>query len=288
MENQTKSLIKYLILPLLVAVVLVGYYSRQETRDWLLHVKFYDVGQGDSFLITTYQGNQVLVDGGPGDAVLQGLAQDMGVYDKTIEMVVLSHGHLDHFEGLISVLRKYKVEKVLMPNVQLSSEPYESFMQAVADEGAQVIHAVQGQRFYLDNATVLDVMYPKFSDAFKPGKNDDINDTSIVAMLRFGKSKILLTGDSGIGIEAELLPSFNLDADLLKVGHHGSKHSSSEEFLAEVTPEFAVIQAGEGNKYGHPTPEILDRLKAIEAQVFRNDTDGAVEFVSDGSGFSRK
>jgi beta-lactamase superfamily II metal-dependent hydrolase len=157
----------------------------------------------------------------------------------------------------------------------------------VEEEHAQVIHAVQGQRIWLDSATVLDVLHPMQGE-IRPSKGDDINDTSIVAVLTFGKSKMLLTGDAGIEIESKLLPHFDFNSDLLKVGHHGSKHSTSENFLDEVTPQFAVIQSGTGNRYGHPTPEILSRLESNGIEVLRNDKMGDVEMVSDGARFSRK
>jgi competence protein ComEC len=282
MENETKNLIKYLIAPLLIITLLVGFYARQEQRDWLLHIEFYDVGQGDSYLITTYEGNQVLVDGGPGDSVLEKLAEDMGVYDKTIEMMVLTHAHLDHFEGLIAVLKKYQVKKILLPNVEYKSEPYNEFLRAVENEQAEKIFAVQGQRIYLDKATVLDVLYPSSTDVVKPKQSADINDTSIVAMLRFGNSKILLTGDAGTNIEQELMKRFNLDADLLKVGHHGSKYSTSQEFIEKVTPLISVIQLGKNN-YGHPAPDTINRLVKSSSQIYRTDDAKNVEFVSDGT-----
>jgi competence protein ComEC len=282
MDAQTKNILKYLILPLIVASVLVFYFGRQEQRDWLMHVDFYDIGQGDSFLITTYEGNQVLVDGGPGDTVLQKLPNDLGLYDKTIEMVVLTHPHLDHFEGLIAVLKKYEVKKVLMPNVEYKSNDYLAFLEAVNNEGSQILYAMQGQRHYLDRGTVLDILYPTTNDVMKPGKSADINDTSIVAMLRFGRTRILLTGDSGKNIEDELLPKFDLDADVLKVGHHGSKHSTSKKFLDEVTPQYSVIQLGKNN-YGHPAPETLSLLESVKTSIFRMDQIGDLEMVSDGS-----
>lgn len=282
METQTKNLIKYLILPLLVLSVLFAFYFKHEEQDWL-HVNFYDVGQGDAFLITTYEGNQILVDGGPGDTVVEKLAQDLGPYDKDIDMVVLTHAHLDHFEGLIAVMTKYEVEKILMPNVEFKSNEYLAFLDAVKKENAEVLFAIQGQRFFLDRGTVLDILYPATKETIRPKKSADINDTSIVAMLRFGKTNFLLTGDSGKNIESELLPAFNLDADLLKVGHHGSKYSSSEEWLKAVTPKYAVIQLGEKNTYGHPAPEVIDRLKAMNTDTYRSDLHGDVEFVSDGT-----
>ncbi|MBX4187664.1 MAG: MBL fold metallo-hydrolase [Candidatus Doudnabacteria bacterium] len=283
METKTKSILKYLITPLLIVVLFLVFYKGYDNSDRLLHVDFYDVGQGDSFLITTYQGNQILVDGGPGDVILENLASDLGPFDKDLDMIVLTHAHLDHFEGLISVLGKYKVKKILMPNVEFKTNQYLEFLASVREEGAEVIYAVQGLRIYLDNATVLDILHPMQSDVMRPKKSADINDTSIVAMLRFGKTKLLLTGDASMEIENKLLDSFDFDADLLKVGHHGSKYSTSQTFLDEVSPQFAIIQLGKDNDYGHPAPETIKRLEESKVETYRTDFNKNVEFVSDGS-----
>ena len=281
METQTFRIFKFVLVPLLIATVLVLYYGQEIKHDWVMRVDFQDIGQGDSIFITTYEGNQILIDGGPGNKVLEELGSNMPFFDRTIEMVILSHPHADHFEGLIAVLRRYQVKKILLPHVNIDSSAYNEFEQEAERENAEIIYAQQGQRIYLDKSTVFDVMYPLSSAEQTPTKKDDLNDFSIVGKLIFGKTKILFTGDAGTNIETLLLPNFNLDADLLKVGHHGSKHSTSKEFLEEATPQFSVIQLGE-NKYGHPSKEVLERLQQANTQIIRNDEHGAVEFYSDG------
>jgi beta-lactamase superfamily II metal-dependent hydrolase len=196
-------------------------------------------------------------------------------------MIVVSHPHTDHIEGFIQVLQRYDVKKVLLPNVDFNSPQYAEFLRLMKEENAEVVYAQQGQRWTLDEGTVLDILYPTSTETAHPKQSDDVNDSSIVAQLIFGRSKFLLTGDSGTEIEKTVEDRFNLDSDLLKVGHHGSKHSTSQEFLDEVTPEFAVIQVGKNN-YGHPAPEILDRLTKSGAQIFRTDQNGTIEFKSDG------
>lgn len=282
METQTFRIFKFVLTPLLIATALVFYFELETRRNWEMLVDFYDIGQGDALMITTYEGNQILVDGGPGSKVLEGVGSSMPFFDRKIEMMVLTHAHLDHLDGLIPVLRRYQVEKILMPNVDYQSAPYEEFINEAKREGSEVIYAVQGQRIWLDKSTVLDVMHPDLRGEVAFGKNDDLNDSSIVAMLRFGKVKILLTGDAGADIESKLLPRFNLDADLLKVGHHGSKYSSVQEFIDEVTPEFSVISLGE-NKYGHPDSGVIDRLEQKQSKVLRTDQLGDIHFGSDGS-----
>ncbi|MBI2356158.1 MAG: MBL fold metallo-hydrolase [Candidatus Doudnabacteria bacterium] len=287
MEAQTKTLIKRFLVPLLFAnlAVFAGYIQFQP--DFLMHINFYDVGQGDSILIQTYLGNQILIDGGPSDAVLGHLGQDLPFFDRTIDMIILTHAHNDHVAGLIDVLKRYRVKKVILPEVAFESGPYKEFLNLIEEKNVERIFAHAGQRIYLDSGTVFDVYYPygKVAGVTSSGKyqleSDDLNDTSIVGKLSFGKNKILLTGDAGINVEQQLLLQYDLDSDLLKVGHHGSRHSTSKEFLKEVTPEYSVIQVGKNN-YGHPTQETLDNLAAASVQVFRNDQNKTVRFVSDG------
>jgi competence protein ComEC len=278
METKTKNLVYFFLIPALVLTIAVNYFTQQDQRDWLLHVNFFNIGQGDAFLITTYQGNQVLIDGGPGNKVLEELSEVMPFKDRVIEMMVLTHPHADHVEGLIPVLARYQVKKILLPNLEYDSDSYQEFLTAVENESAEVVYAKQGQRFYLDNATVLDILHPRVDEKHKPA---DVNDESIVARLIFGKTKMLFTGDAGIGIEKPLIGKFNLDADLLKIGHHGSKHSTSQEFLEQVTPEYSVIQVGKNN-YGHPAKEVLEKLYRIKSKIFRTDQESDIEFVSDG------
>lgn len=282
METQTKSLLKFLIVPLLLACFLIVSFSSASEEDWLMTVSFFNVGQGDAALIETYQGQQILIDGGPGDGVVQELGKTLPFYDRDLDMIILTHPHADHLEGLIPVLEKYHVKKIVMPNVSFKSDGYEAFLNSAKSEDTEIIFAVQGQRIYLDNATVLDILYPSTSKTAFPKQSAEVNDSSIVAKLTFGTSKMLFTGDSGTNIEDELIKSFNLDVDLLKVGHHGSKHSTSDRFLKATTPEVAIIQVGKNN-YGHPAQDVLDRLKAHNTKVLRNDLSGTIEIQSDGS-----
>jgi competence protein ComEC len=282
METQTVRLLKFLIAPLLIATALVFYFEFETRRDWAMTVDFYDVGQGDGYMITTHEGSQVIIDGGPGSSILEGVGRDLPFFDRRIELMVLTHPHLDHLEGLIPILRRYQVQKILLPNVDYDSAVYEEFLNEAEREGSEMIFARQGQRIWLDKSTVLDVLFPTNAERAVVGKNDDVHDYGIVAQLVYGRTKLMLTGDSGDRIERELLPRFNLDSDLLKVGHHGSKYSTTQEFVDEVTPEYSVISSGQ-NKYGHPDPGVIDRLKQKGSQVLRTDQLGDIEFRSDGA-----
>ncbi|HYE22638.1 MAG TPA: MBL fold metallo-hydrolase [Verrucomicrobiae bacterium] len=288
METKTIKLIRYLILPLAIFSLLgfVAWY--QNNPDYKLHVNFYDVGQGDSIFIKTYLGTQILLDGGPSNKVLEHLGQDLPFFDRLIDLVILSHPHADHVSGLIEVIKKYKVGKVLMPEVEFDSAAYKEFRSLIEEKKIEKIYAYVGQRIYLDNATVLDIYFPDRGKIVADNNSHGIqsskrnpNDSSIVAKLSFGKNRFLFTGDAGHDIENLLLPKFNMDADVLKVGHQGSKHSTSDGWLKEVTPIYSVISVGK-NSYGHPTNEVLENLQEINSRIFRTDQNGTIRMSSDG------
>jgi competence protein ComEC len=288
MEATTKTILIGFVLPLLLLNGVAWAAHSQLKPDFLLHANFYDVGQGDAIFIQTYLGNQILIDGGPSNAILQLLGQDMPFFDRTIELVVLTHPHQDHVAGLVDVLERYRVKKVIMPNVLYNSGSYTAFIDLLEQKKIETIYAHSGQRVYLDNATVFDIYYPnKVLGAISEAESDELNDTSIFGKLIFGKTKILLTGDAGENVEKTLLPQFDLDVDVLKVGHHGSRHSTSPDLLTEATPAYAVISVGK-NSYGHPTEETLENLKLAKTDVLRTDIDKTIRFVSDGADLYRK
>lgn len=282
METNTKKILRLLIAPLFLGLILVIVANKDLKPDFLLHVNFYDVGQGDSIFIQTHLGNQILIDGGPTDKAVNELGNDMPFFDRTIDLLILTHPHTDHVAGLVDILRRFKVKKVVLPEVDSDVPAYDKFLELIEEKNIEKIYGITGQRIYLDTATVFDIYYPS------PGKLDkkDLNDTSIVGKLSFGKTSFLFIGDAGFTVENNILPKYDLDVDVLKVGHHGSRFSTSLSLLAETTPEYSVISVGE-NTYGHPTQEVLDRLNSSGSQVFRTDIDQTIKFISDGVSLER-
>jgi competence protein ComEC len=279
MEQTTKQIIKYLLLPLLLLCVVIWVANLRPRADGLMKVDFLDVGQGDAIFIQTHSGNQILIDGGPSSQVLSELGKSMPPFDRIIDLLILTHPDADHVTGLVEVMKRYKVKKILFTGVQVDTGVDREFEKLIDQNRVEKIYAQQGQRIWLDNSTVFDIYWPgpQPREAIKSA-----NDTSIIGKLSFGQTQILLTGDASSKVEDVILPMFNLDSDLLKVGHHGSKTSTGPDFLQEVTPEFAVIQAGADNTYGHPTTEVLTALTSHTSQISRTDTEGTVRFVSDG------
>lgn len=240
---------------------------------------FFDVGQGDSALLSVGR-EQVLIDGGPDAAVLAKLGDAMPFTDRTIEAVVLTHPHADHFVGLISVLDRYRVNEIFLGGGINGTAEYRAFEEAVRRSGAKVTAVAEGDSVSLGGSAMLAVLWPpRVGDAALDV--DDPNSWSVVLRVTVAGRSALLMGDAPEGIEERLTRSGeDLDTDVLKAGHHGSRFSSTAAFLRRVSPKDAIVSAGK-NSYGHPTWSALERLKASGARVWRTDRDGDVRAVFD-------
>lgn len=247
-----------------------------------LKVVFFDVGQGDSIFIETSQGHQILIDGGPGERILDKLAKQMPFWDKTLDLVVSTHSHFDHLSGLLKVLERYEIENVIWNGVEDTSSLLKSWKNGLSQEKARVLIAKQGQRIKAGK-TELYVLHPFESLAGKEWAGD-LNDSSVVIRLEFGRNSFLFTGDITKKVENELVERANscvshscvLASDVLKVPHHGSKTSATKEFLAEVSPHTAVISVGGQNSYGNPHQDVLSNLAEFGINVLRTDINGDV------------
>jgi len=248
-----------------------------------MKVTFLDVGQGDAIFITTPAGQQVLVDGGPSPSDLtSALGKEMPFWDRSIDLLIMTHPDADHISGLVEVLDRYEVNGWLDNGRTDDDATYGECMARI--EGAGVprhpVHA--GDRLDLGQGIVLEVLHPP--SQLMTGTEADGNNNSLVLRLTWGEAEFLLTGDIGTEAEQLLLGSTqDLSADLLKVAHHGSGGSSCNEFLAAVAPAYAVISVGEDNRFGHPNEAVLERLESMSnVTVLRTDIEGTVEFVTDG------
>src|SRR3989338_4496972 len=256
--------------------------STASQKDGLLKIYFLDVGHGDAIFVETPSGNQVLIDGGPYNKVIQELAKVMPFYDHDIDMVVATHPHADHIAGLISVLERYEVKNILQAKEYYNSPVVLTWQDAVQGEGANEIEAITGKTIELGNDVVLKIIYPRQSLEGQTVKNP--NNNSVVMMLDYKDTEILLVGDIESKVEKELLGD-EIDADILKVGHHGSKTSTTVGFLEKISPQVAFIGVGSKNKFGHPSSEVTQRLENLGIKYYRTDLDGHTEVVSDGQSF---
>lgn len=250
-----------------------------------LEVDFLDVGQGDSAFIQTPEHHQILIDGGPDTSALKKLSSLMPFWDRTIDLVILTHPESDHMQGLLDILQRYEADYILWTGVKKSAPEYNTWLNILAKQkkmGAKIIIAKANQEIKAGNV-LIDTLYPLESMEGKDMKNTS-NDTCVVSKLIFGNNSFLFTGDITSVAEKEIVDSGeDILSDVLKVAHHGSKYSTSDLFLENVKPEIAVISVGKNNPYGHPTPEVLQRLQNFGIKIFRTDEDGDVKFISDGN-----
>jgi len=273
-----KILRYYFLGVLFLGAVFVWYAVLAETRTGL-KVAFLDVGQGDAIFIEAPNGNQILIDGGPNKAVLRELSKQMPFYDRSIDGVVLTHPHLDHYGGLVDVLDNYKIGfEMDSGNDNPESKGFDIYAIKLEEEKAKRIFAKKGMRVNLDEGLYLEILLPVINK-----KGMSAHDEMVVARLVYGNNSFLLTGDMEDNLESFLL-SFggSIKSDVFKIGHHGSKTSTSEKFLGMVNPGLTIISAGKNNKYGHPHQEVTDRLARFEIPTLRTDEKGTVVLKSDG------
>jgi len=249
-------------------------------------VSFFDIGQGDSIFIEATNGNQILVDGGPDQEVLKKVGEELPFFDRRIDLVVLTHPHADHIAGLIDILRRYQVRHVLTTQAQAKSEYYREFIRALMDRRIDIIEAHAGQLITLDRWTKMRILAPV--QILPAAAVKDPNEASIVFRVSLGIIDFLLMGDAPKDVENEIIASGQaIDAEMLKVGHHGSRGSTGQQFLEMVSPLYAAISSGAANRYGHPHQETLDLLERAHVKFFRTDQEGDIRFVTDGRTISR-
>lgn len=268
------------------------------SRPEALKVIFFDVGQGDAIFIKTPQKHQILIDGGPDLTILEKLAKEIPFYDRTIDLIILSHPEKDHLFGLLEVLKRYEIKNILWTGVVRETPEWGEWQRLIKEEGVEIKIAKAGQKIVLQSSPYifLEILNPL--ENLEGQKFENSNNTSIVASLNFFDNSFLFTGDITKKVEQELLIRENsclnsckfasLDSDVLKVAHHGSKTSSSLEFLEAVSPETAVIQVGKDNSYGHPHLEVLANLGQFGIQILRTDIDRDIKIISNGVNFTVK
>jgi len=273
---------KWVMPPLLIVAILVSVVAATMPDD-NLHVSVLDVGQGDAILIQ--EGNlQVLVDGGPSpQAIALELGKKMPFWDRTIELVVLTHPSADHVTGLVEVLNRYQVKQVLHPALDFETDIYNEWLKLLKEKDIKCTTSQAGQQIDLGE-TVIEVLNPQIPHL--TGTDSDIDNNGMVLHISMGEVSFLLTADIMWEAEFELIARrANLTSTVLKVAHHGSDTSTTPEFLAMVNPQLAVVSVGESNSCGHPTPEVMAQLKERigSEKIYRTDEQGTIEFTTDGA-----
>ncbi len=280
MRQQLKNKIPYLILAALLLVAIFIWLAIFELAPSdRVKIDFLDVGQGSAILILAPGDNQVLIDGGPSDVVLAKLGKALPIFDRKIELLILTHPDADHLSGLVEVLKRYEVGQILETGIVANSAEYKVWNDLIKTKNVPVVFARADDIVKIADNLSIKILYP-LGKINGQDFSKNTNATSIVGKIIYGHNSVLFTGDAEGSVENPLVFSgVNLKADILVVGHHGSKNSTGAEFLAAVAPSIAVIQVGAKNTYGHPTQEVLDRLKNIN--IFRTDLDKDINFECD-------
>jgi competence protein ComEC len=244
-----------------------------------LVVAFLDIGQGDALYIKSPSGRQAVIDGGPSNALLKRLREVMPPFDRSIDLVIATHPDKDHIAGLPALFDRYTIGSYGESGVRSSSTYDLALAERVRREGLRPLLPKRGDVFDLGSGVSLTILFPD-----RDVSGVETNTSSIVALLSYGKTRMLLMGDAPLQVERYLvaLDPKALESDVLKVGHHGSKTSTVGELLEAVSPRYAVISAAKDNSYGHPHAEVVARLRAASSTILSTAERGTIMIESDG------
>lgn len=273
------SLLVFTFLLLLPAVFV--FYLDWQNSDRGLALAMLDIAQGDALFIESPTRTQILVDGGPPRKILGQLTRVMSPFDRHIDALIITNPDQDHIGGFLDVLKVFKVDRVFKPGTLSDSKTYQRLEEEIKRQNIPNILAKKGMRLNLGGGAVIDILFPD-----RDVSSWATNDGSVVARLSYGQTSVMLSGDATTLTEKIILAKNSkekLKSAVLKVGHHGSRTSTSLEFARTVMPLHAFISAGRDNKYGHPHRETLDTLTQLGAKILRTDLLGTIIMRSDGT-----
>lgn len=293
-KKQTKSFVSLL----LIAIIVIGGYfggnntgNNQNIQDnqnvtfsptqEVLTVNYFDVGQGDCEFVELPDGKCMLIDSGESDYADKVIGEIECLGYSTIDFLVITHPHIDHMGAMGEIIEYFEIGDIYMPNASADTQAYDDLMETIVDKNEIINYVDAGDIIYQTESVNVKVLSP-YSESY-----DELNNYSAVVKLTYDDASFLFTGDAEKLVEEEMLEAcYNeLDADVLKIGHHGSKYSSSSKFLRAVTPQYAVIECGKDNPYDHPHIDAMKRLSRTDAQVYRTDEHGDIKIATDGDVF---
>lgn len=273
---KSKSLIK------IFSILLLVIYVNGCTREKLFSVHIIDVGQGDSIFIQTLEDKRILIDAGDEEAehTVYSYLKRRGV--KKIDVLIATHPDTDHIGSMDYIIDKFKISHFYMPNAKTNSEAFYNLLDSCKEKNLKIEYLTKGDILKIDSSTTMEILSPSTI-------TDKNNLNSIVSLLNYKGYEFLFTGDAEKENESEILSSCNLpDIEFLKVGHHGSSSSSTDEFIEKLKPEAVAISCGYNNDYGHPHRSVLDTFKENGAVVYRTDKNGSLVFYCDKNGIFTK
>ncbi len=286
--KRTKLLITLFLLAFAATIVTLYIALQSVETSNLLSVYFLDVGQGDAIYIEAPNGKQMIIDGGPGTALLGELPGYLPAGDRSIDVILNTNPDADHYSGFIPLLGRYDIGAIVDPVTTNDTALRKTYDDAVAAEDVPHIGAAQGMKIILDTEHNIyyEVLFPD-----RDVSRWNSNDGSIVGRLVYGETSFMLMGDATARTEGIVRVNSNpsiLDVDVIKLGHHGSKTSSTESWLMATTPDYAIISAGCDNRYGHPHPEVMARIDAHGITPYGTCEYGTIEMKSDGKSLVTK
>lgn len=280
----------FISIALVVGLVLFGAWQYFTIFDGKLHIVFCNVGQGDAIYIRTPKGSNILVDSGPDEKVLQCLSSHMAFWDRTLSFVILTHPHADHLNGFAKVLQNYTVGLFVTEPLANNTTGYTVLQSVLQQEHIPVKRLLAGDEIKSEEITLQFVgpLGQFLTDTSPHGMIGESGEFgSLETLLTYGKTRVLLTGDSQATELRQALP-FLSNIDVLQVPHHGSATGLAADVLSVMHPQVAVISVGAHNKYGHPNQSTLDLLQQFGVTVWRTDKNGDVELVSDGKNLTSR
>ncbi len=265
---------------ILSADIFIWYVISCEAPTRYLTVAFLNIGQGDAIYIESPTRNRMMIDGGPPRAVLNELRKVMPFYARSIDTLLVTNPDTDHYAGFIDVLNQYQVTRIIEPGTQSTSQTYKEFEKIILEKSLPKLITHRGMLIDLGGGAEITILFPDHDVS-----QEKTNDGSVIAQLRYGSTSVMLTGDAPNKTEERVLEldGNKIKSTVLKAGHHGSRTSASETFIAAVQPEYAVISAGKKNRYGHPHDETLDLFKKLRVKVFGTYDKGMITMKSDGN-----
>lgn len=266
-----------------IVALFISFYAFRDVganNHHLLQVVILDVGQGDAIFIEAPNGNQMIIDGGPGTALSYVLPNVMKFSDRSIDTMIITNPDADHIGGFTDLLARYEIGSVIEPGTLSETETYSLLQEAITAEGVPHLFARAGMQVILDQEKNIyfEILFPD-----RDVSTWERNDGSLVGRLVYGETSFLLMGDATVLTEGIVASHFDLSGtDVLKTGHHGSRTSSGIALLQEAHPDMAIISAGKDNRYGHPHKEVIDRLVGLDIPYLGTYEAGTIECRSDG------